>query len=149
MKNEITSAGTLEPESKMETIFLNFFLISLQLPEAFLKNRACRVTTGQPKRNRKVFYNDAEYNVAEMASKKTLVNWRSYIKHKVNTDHRLVKTNIKTKQIIESRIASKRPKKKYDETKLFHSNKRKNLLSEIQQSTNTEKIRKLKKQRNS
>ena len=111
------------------------------------KNSACHITTWQSKRNGEMIYNQIDYIVAKMARKTTMVNSGSYINHKVNTDHRLVIAKFKTKQIFESRTASRRPKKKDDETILFLSDKQKDLPTKIQQSTNTQKIKKWKKQK--
>ena len=114
----------------------------------FFKNRACHITTWQTKRKGKMIYNQIDYIVAKMARKTTIVNSRSYINHQINTDHRLVIAKFKTKQILETSTATKRPMKKNDETILFLSNKQKELLSKIQKSTNSRKIKKWKKKRN-
>ena len=70
---------------------------NLMASNTFFKHRACQITTFEMEMKGRKIFNQIDYILVRNARKHSLIIARSYINNQVNTDHRLVITQMHAK----------------------------------------------------
>ena len=76
--------------------FLQEFMTNNKLlaSKTFFKHRACHITTFEQKTTKSTIYNQIDYIILRQNRKQAMINARSHINHRIDSDHRLVTTSI-------------------------------------------------------
>ena len=112
----------------------------------FFKHRACHITFQQKKGNNTI-YNQIDYILLRQNRKHSMINARSHINDRIDSDHRLVTTTIHKKIDFQRNKKTIAKKPSLDEVIKNLSDQQKSLRQKIYQSDNISKIIQWKKER--
>ena len=119
---------------------------NLLASNTYFKHRACHITTYEQKTAKYTIYNQIDYIILRQNRKQAMINARSHINHRIDSDHRLVTTSIWKKMDFERNV--KRPPRIAEQDPIISklSQEQKQLREKIFQSTNSNHILAWKKE---